>query len=126
MAYVDLNSVRAGIVNDIDAYQAASCSHRTKIAVNQPARLAAAIEPLVIGVRKDRPVLAMSLGEYMNIVDDGVRDCVAIKTKDKKSRWFERISMFKKRQRAFGPMKELSSWRIEQDWALPGSPMPAI
>ncbi|MFT7218952.1 MAG: REP element-mobilizing transposase RayT [Candidatus Azotimanducaceae bacterium] len=126
MAYVDLNPVRARIVNDIDAYQAASGSHRKKIAVNHPERIAAAIEPLVSGVTKDRPALSMSLGDYLNIVDDGVRDCLGIKTNDKKSRWFERISMLKKRQRAFGSMTELSSWKSERDWAVPGRPMPAI
>jgi len=89
MAYVDLNPVRARIVNDIDTYQAASGLHRTKIAVNHPARLAAAIEPLVSGVTKDRPALSLSLGEYMGIIDDSVRDCIEMKTKDKKSRWFE-------------------------------------
>jgi len=89
MAYVDLNPVRARIVNDIDTYQAASGLHRTKIALNHPERLAAAIEPLVSGATKDRPALSLSLGEYMGIIDDSVRDCIAMKTKDKKSRWFE-------------------------------------
>ncbi|MFT7220120.1 MAG: hypothetical protein ACI8Z1_001737 [Candidatus Azotimanducaceae bacterium] len=126
MAYVDLNPVRARIVNDIDAYQAVSGSHRKKIAVNHPERLAAAIEPLVSGVTKDRPALSMSLGDYLNIVDDGVRDCLGIKTKDKQSRGFERISMLKKRQRAFGSITGLSLWRSERDWAVPGRPMPAI
>jgi REP element-mobilizing transposase RayT len=126
MAYVDLNPIRARIVNDIDAYQAASGSHRTKIAVNHPTRLAAAVEPLVSGVSKERPALSMSLREYMNIVNDGVRDCIATRSNDKKSRWFERIATLKKRQRAFGSMTELSSWRTARGWKMPGNPMPAI
>ncbi|MFT7305760.1 MAG: hypothetical protein ACI9P7_001023 [Candidatus Azotimanducaceae bacterium] len=41
MAYVDLNPVRAHIVNDISAYHAAAGLHRSNIAVNHPERLAA-------------------------------------------------------------------------------------
>jgi hypothetical protein len=126
MAYVDLNPVRARIVSDIAAYQHASGSHRAKVAINHPERLISAIAPLVSGLTKDRPALSISVGEYVNIVNDGVRDCIAAKSKDKKSRWFERIATLKKRQRAFGSMAELSLWRNERGWKVPGNPMPAI
>jgi len=75
---------------------------------------------------KDRPALSISLSEYMNIVNDGVRDCIATRSKDKKSRWFERIATLKKRQRAFGSITELSLWRNDRGWKVPGDPMPAI
>ena len=126
MAYVDLNPVRASIVSDIDAYQAASGSHRSKGAIKHPKRLAAAVEPLVSGITRDRPELSISLNEYMNIVKDGVRDITASGSRDKKSRWFDRIATLKKRQRAFGSMRELSSWINSRGWSVPGNAMPAI
>jgi hypothetical protein len=126
MAYVDLNPVRANITSDIAAYQSASGSHRSKTAVNAPKRLAAAVAPLVSGMSKDRPALSITLSEYMNIVNDGVRDIKAAKTEDKKSRWFERIATLKKRQRAFGSQPQLSSGITARGWSVPGNPMPAI
>jgi hypothetical protein len=126
MAYVDLNPVRARIVSDINTYQAASSSHRSRVAVNHPKRLAAAVAPLVSGITRDRPELSISLSEYIDIVNDGARDISATGPKDKKSLWFERIASLKKRQRAFGSITELSSWITARGWSVPGNPMPAI
>ncbi|MFT7222423.1 MAG: REP element-mobilizing transposase RayT [Candidatus Azotimanducaceae bacterium] len=126
MAYVDLNPVRARIVSDIDAYQAASGGHRSKLAVSHPDRLAAAVAPLVNGIKVDRPELSISLSEYITIVSDGVRDISTEESKDKKSRWFERIATLKKRQRAFGSIIELSSWVNARGWSVLGHPMPVI
>jgi len=80
----------------------------------------------VSGTTSDRPELSISLSEYMNIVNDAVRDFAAAEHKDKKSRWFERIATLKKRQRAFGSMPELSSWINARGWSVPGNAMPVI
>ncbi|MFT7219267.1 MAG: putative ester cyclase [Candidatus Azotimanducaceae bacterium] len=56
----------------------------------------------------------MLLGEYLNIVNDGVRDDAAAKPEGKKSRWFARIADLNKRQRAFDSLPELSSWNIQR------------
>ncbi|MFT7305660.1 MAG: hypothetical protein ACI9P7_000920 [Candidatus Azotimanducaceae bacterium] len=78
------------------------------------------------GVTKDHAALSISVDEYLNIVNELVLDCIAAKSNDKKSRLLEKIATLKKRQRAFGSMTELSIWRSERGWKVPGNPMPAI
>ena len=89
MAYVDINPVKAGIVSDIAFYQHASGSQRAKAATNHPENLANVIAPLASRLITDSPAFGISVGEYLNIANDGVRDCIVAKSKDKNSRWFE-------------------------------------
>lgn len=125
MAYVDLNPVRARIVEDIAAYEAASGAKRMSVAANRPKRLSEAIMPLVSGLTKSRPPFNITLSAYRNIVEGCTSDLTRRKP-DKKSRWHERIGALRKRQRAFGSMGELLSWQTERGWSVPGKPLPAI
>jgi len=102
MAYVDLNPVRANIVRDIADYEAASGADRSKIAKNHPARLAQAVTPIVSGLIEERPDLSVALETYLNIVHSTAEDYAPKNTKNQQSRWFNRITSLKKRQRAFG------------------------
>jgi REP element-mobilizing transposase RayT len=125
MAYVDLNPVRARIVQDISKYEAASGFDRSKLANNTPRRLAEAIQPLVSGLTRERPAMAVTLNTYFEIIKNCSRDYATNRTKDKNSRWFDRIASLKKRQRAFGSRSKLSSWRTDRGWSDHGSPLPA-
>lgn len=69
MAYVDLNPVRARIVQHINEYKAASGYARSQVATNHPDRLRKAIEPLVSGLTAARPVLNTTLAQFLNIVE---------------------------------------------------------
>jgi len=125
MAYVDLNPVRAKIVQHIDEYKAASGHKRAQVAINTAERLAQAIEPLVSGLTTARPTLSMTLLAYMHILERCEQDYKAPKTVDKTSRWFDRVASLKKRQRAFGSLSELLLWRTDRGWSVPGTPLPA-
>jgi len=126
MVYVDLNPVKAQIVQDISEYEAASGSARVKLAKNSLARLAAAIQPLVSGLTRERPALSITLRAYLDIVNDCSRDHAANEAVDKQSRWFDRVASLRKRQRAFGSDLALSAWSTDRGWSVPGSPLPGV
>jgi len=126
MAYVDLNPVRANIVRDIADYEAASGADRSKIAKNHPARLAQAVTPLVSGLIEERPDLSVSLETYLNIIQSTAHDYAPKNTNNKQSRWFDRITSLKKRQRAFGSNDVLSAWTAARGWSKPGNALPGI
>jgi hypothetical protein len=126
MAYVDLNPVRANIVRDIADYEAASGAVRSKIAKNHPTRLAQAVTPIVSGLIEERPELSVSLETYLNIVQGTAQDYAPENTMHKQSRWFDRITALKKRQRAFGSSDDLSAWISDRGWSIPGSALPGI
>jgi REP element-mobilizing transposase RayT len=125
MAYVDLNPIRAKIVKHIDEYRAASGYRRSQVAINNPERLKAAIEPLVSGLLAPRPPLTTTLKRFLDILQSVERDYQAPGSDDKTSRWFDRVTSLRKRQRAFGSMAELLIWRTDRGWSVSGSPLPA-
>lgn len=126
MAYVDLNPVRAKIAQDITKYETVSGADRMRIAKNHPDRLALAVTPLVSGLIDERPEVSMALGTYLQIVEELVKDYAPRQTRNKKSRWFDRITSLKKRQRAFGSIEGLAAWNADRGWSIPGYPLPIV
>ncbi|MFT7219200.1 MAG: REP element-mobilizing transposase RayT [Candidatus Azotimanducaceae bacterium] len=124
MAYVDLNPVRASILQRIENYRSSSGYKRSRVARNTPERLKEAVKPLVSGLSRSRITLAITLGQYLNILENCQQDYLAPNITDRKSRWFNRVASIKKRQRAFGSNTELSHWRTERGWSVLGSPLP--
>ena len=125
MAYVDLNPIRAKIVQHIEDYKAASGYQRSSVAVNTPKRLKEAIQPLVSGLTREGVELSMTLGGYLRILKHCEIEHQTPLRVEKTSRWYNRIASIKKRQRAFGAMSELAAWKSERGWSSAGSPLPA-
>jgi putative transposase len=126
MAYVDLNPIRARITRHIEQDKAASGYTRASIAKNTPARLKHAVLPLVSGLTEDRPELSMTLGEFLNILKECAAEYSQPNSSTKTSRWYNLVASLRKRQRAFGAARELSSWRTDRGWSVPGKPLPAL
>ena len=125
MAYVDLNPVRARIVQDIADYEAASGSNRKRVSINSPERLAEAVAPLVSGLTYARPELNFTLSRYVEILIDVETQYQRASKRDKQSAWHQRISSLRKRQRAYGAMSLLSEWSADRNWSVRGMPLPA-
>jgi hypothetical protein len=124
MANIDLDPVRARIMQDIDDYEAASGFDRNRIAKNHSARIALAVAlavaPIVSELIRERPALGVSLETYLDIIEDNASDFAPRTAKNKRSRWFDRITSLKKRQRAFGAMGDLASWSNDRGWSIRG------
>ena len=125
MAYVDLNPVRARVIQDVAEYEAASGSLRKRVSVNSHKHLIEAIEPMVSGLTFSRPELSFTLERYLGILADVESQYRGTKKRDKQSAWYQRISTLKKRQRAYGTATALNTWGADRSWAVRGTPLPA-
>lgn len=125
MAYVDLNPIRARITKDIQRYKSASGYTRTRIAQNTPARLDQAVQPLISGLNDERPALSITLGAFLNILEQCKTQYTHPNSNTKTNRWYNRVASLSKRQRAFGSARELSAWRKDRGWCASCEPLPA-
>jgi REP element-mobilizing transposase RayT len=126
MAYVDLNPIRAKIVQHVEEYKASSAYQRARVAANTPERLKDAIAPLISGLTGDRSSLSTTLETYLRILKQCEIEHAVPSGKDKTSRWFDRVASLKKRQRAFGATAQLNAWRTDRGWSVMGSPLPTV
>ncbi len=124
MAYVDLNPVRAKIVEKFEDYSHASSSQR--LLVNSASGLRDFIKPIFSGVSTPRPTLSYTLSGYLEIL----RGCESRYTDpdapEDEYVWFARVASVEKRQRAFGLADNLKAWCASRGWSSSGSPLPAF
>ena len=124
LAYVDLNPVRAMIVKRAVDVSYTSLSKRLDVLANDETRLQAYLAPVVSGLNKNKTtkptVLSITLVSYLDYLEQAsLVDDIPI---DKEAAWYRRISIFKRQQRAYGPIDKLSSWAAERGWSRIGAP----
>ena len=149
MAYVDLNPVRAGIAERIEACRHTSIAERVR--ENSAEALQAYLAPVVSGLaeggsaaaedasttepeapgRADpAPVLprpGITLRQYVDMVR-AMADAVAApaaKHPDRIRGWLARLTVLGRRQRAYGPAGRLATWTGERGLQMREIPLPA-
>ena len=125
-AYVDLNPVRAGLVERLEAYDEASIAERLR--ENSPERLTQYLRPIASGLGRQRSYMGMTLDDYVGLLEG----LVAAETRPQKetaqsdpvSSWRARIFALSKRQRAYGSAEQLKAWASERGLRCLESPLP--
>jgi hypothetical protein len=126
MAYVDLNPVRAKMVRSAIEATHTSLKHRLKKIGSDDKRLQEYLAPVVSGLSRDKkskPItLAITLSSYLEHLDRfSLKNNNPI---DEEAIWFQRVAMFKRRQRAYGQAKLLKSWAADRGWSRIGMATP--
>ena len=149
MAYVDLNPVRAGIVERIEQCRNTSIAER--VVENNAEALQAYLAPLVSGLADHRPQVAadaptigteapehadlapalprpgITLCEYVGMVREMAVAVAAPRPRrtNRVASWLARMTVLGKRQRAYGPEERLASWTRQRGLQLREIPLPA-
>ena len=126
MAYVDLNPVRAKMVRSAVEATHTSLKYRLKNIAGKDKRLQEYLAPVVSGLSRDKKskaiTLAITLSSYLDHLERfSLRGDKLI---DEEAMWFQRVAMFKRRQRAYGQAKLLKSWAADRGWSRVGMATP--
>lgn len=134
MAYVDLNPVRADIVRRAAEAVHTSLKQRLQVAANDPERLAEYLAPLASGLedvgqeaggcedegedQRKAFRLPITLAAYLEYVERFSAD--KVDAVDKEANWYQRVAIFRTRQRAYGSASNLASWAAKRGWSRTG------
>ena len=125
MAYVDLNPVRAKLVKSAVEAGHTSLARRLRDADSDKRRLEEYLQPLVSGISPGKESNAvpifMTLRSYTDYV--GKLSLPANDFVDEQSRWYQRLELFKRKQRAYGYAANLVAWAAERGWSRIGVPL---
>ena len=114
MAYVDLNPIRAKIVETVK--NAIHTSVHARLMESKPG-IREYLKPIIAGVNAPVP-FTLELNEYVNQLEILVPSKVHRPTNSKDKRWHDQVYNLKRRQRAFGPDSLLSEWISRRGWQL--------
>ncbi|XOV88460.1 MAG: transposase [Pseudomonadota bacterium] len=124
LAYVDLNPVRAKIVRRAADAVHTSLRHRLRAAAGSVERLAEYLTPLVSGLEdaedKEPHRLPLTLAAYLEYLEQFSEDSET--PVDEVAVWYQRVAIFRHRQRAFGSLANLSQWAKQRGWSRIGRP----
>ena len=125
LAYVDLNPVRANMVRRAVEATHTSLSLRLEDLASDEHKLRAYLAPVVSGLnreaRSEPETLNITLTGYLDYLEQfSVSDNTPI---DEEAIWFQRVAMFKRKQRAYGKQKVLKAWAAERGWSRAGMPL---
>ena len=127
-AYVDLNPVRADLVERLDEYEEASIAERVR--EDRPERLSDYLRPISSGLapHQYRSFVDITLGDYVGLLEG----MIAAQTtpekntvqSDRISDWRARMFVLSKRQRAYGSAEQLRAWSGERGLRCLETPLP--
>lgn len=124
LAYVDLNPVRANIVRRAAEAEHTSLERRLHVAAGNAERLAEYLAPLASGLEDSETEenfrLPITLAAYLEYLERFTTD--KDRHIDKEAGWYQRVAIFRVKQRAYGPLAKLSAWAAERGWSRPGVP----
>jgi len=120
MAYVDLNPVRAKICDAIEGYKHTSIYRRLERLENSPGRISEYLKPLVSGLGEQSKTVPIALQDYIHHLRLLSPATQTLELTDEHAVWFNRVASIRKRQRAFGPMKDLKDWVARHGWRRTG------
>ena len=126
LSYVDLNPVRAKIVKHAIEASHTSVALRLRRQGSNKKRLEEYLGPIVAGTRSHADKKINNQPAHLNITVRGYLDYLALYSTDsatltdKQTRWIERLSVFRNKQRAFGTTEQLKKWAIRNGWSLIG------
>ena len=130
MAYVDLNPVRAGEVQELIDCQHTSIGERLR--ENDEEALEEYLGPLISGVGnapavdRKRPRPTLTIDAYASRLKDiAAAHAGKARASDQVARWFARVSSLRKRQRAYGSAERLRKWTSDRAMQLRETPLPA-
>ena len=126
-AYVDLNAVRADLVQTLEGYEYVSIAERVRESNTE--RLADYLRPIASGLAPDRSFVDITLGDYVGLLE-GIVAAQAMPEKetaqsDRISDWRARMFALSKRQRAFGTADQLKAWTKARGLRCLEKPLPA-
>ncbi len=130
MAYVDLNPVRAKLAKHLEDCRETSVSDRLR--ENGPRALEEYLAPVASGLgdtSKRGPRFRVTLAEYIALLNQTMA-AEALLEQDKPppsspvARWLAQVASLRKRQRAYGPIKELKQWITARGLRFQEAPLP--
>jgi REP element-mobilizing transposase RayT len=110
MTYVDINPIRAEIVESIEQCKETSIAERLQVIDSSPEALDAALAPLVSGLEDAEPVVKITLRAYIELARSMVNKDVSKQGTSEQLRWQQDIATLSRRQRAYGPSRLIESW----------------
>ena len=126
MAYVDLNPVRAKLVEQLAEYEDASFAERVK--ENSAESLSAYLRPLASGLGSHQTRIEMTLGDYLGLLEGMAAAEIAPRAQaalsDRVAEWRSRVVALRKRQRAYGSAELLRQWTTERGLRFLEVPLP--
>lgn len=125
LAYVDLNPVRAKMVRRAVEGTHTSLRKRLQALASDDRKLQEYLAPVVSGLNRNKETkpetLNITLAGYLDYLEQfSLNDDSPI---DEEANWFQRVAMFKRRQRAYGKETALKIWTAERGWSRTGMPL---
>lgn len=116
MAYIDLNQVRALIVQRIEDIRAASITERLSVVQREEGALDEYLKPALSGLGSAPARLPMTVRGYIELLRMVIASETAADDDSPESRWRKDIASIHKKQRAYGSKESLSAFGQTHHW----------